>query len=361
MLTDMDFNLEQYLNRELNRLVKDALRVTLKNPKQSAFFARFAAAAGKAEKRRHDFELAGEHIPSFLIASITEICNLNCAGCYAQANHNCDESQELSVAEWSRIFEEAEDLGISAILLAGGEPLLRLEVVKAASKRKSILFPVFTNGTLLNGKAIRLFDSHRNLIPIISIEGDETATDTRRGQGVYEQAAETMRLLRKNGLLFGVSVTVTANNLDEVTENSFIDSLEQSGCKAVLFVEYVPVESPGNAIDDEDRAKLAARINALRAGQREILVISFPGDEAESGGCLAAGRGFFHISASGGAEPCPFSPYSDLNLRYATVREALKSPLFSRLRAEGTLTAAHKGGCVLFEQKETVAGFANAQ
>lgn len=360
-MINKDFDLEQYLSGELERLVKDALRVTLKNPRQSAFFTRFAITAKKAAKRRHDLEQTGEHIPSFLIASITDNCNLNCAGCYAQANHSCVEAQELRVFEWERIFGEAEDLGISAILLAGGEPLLRLEVIESAAKRKGILFPVFTNGTLLDGDAMLLFDSNRNLVPIISIEGDEIATDARRGQGVYGKASETMRRLREHGLLFGVSVTVTTQNLDYVTGGAFIGDLERSGCKAVLFIEYVPVELPGNALDDKGRINLAARIGALRAEQREMLMISFPGDEAESGGCLAAGRGFFHISASGSAEPCPFSPYSDLNLRDCSVREALRSPLFTRLRAEEILTAAHRGGCVLFEQNEAVAELANAR
>jgi hypothetical protein len=35
----------------------------------------------------------------------------------------------------------------------------------------------------------------------------------------------------------------------------------------------------------------------------------------------------------------------------------LKSPLFTSLREEGLLTAAHTGGCVLFDQKEIVSQF----
>ena len=289
-----------------------------------------------------------------MIASITDDCNLHCAGCYAQANHACEKSQELPTTAWERIFDEAAELGVSVILLAGGEPLLRRDVLVAAAKRTGILFPVFTNGTLLDDDALRLFDAHRNLIPIVSIEGDETATDARRGQGVYIQTADTMRRLREHGLLFGVSVTVTADNIDAVTSDAFMDDLERRGCKAALFVEYVPVESPSLALNEDGRIKLAARVGELRARQKGMITISFPGDETEAGGCLAAGRGFFHINASGGAEPCPFSPYSDLNLRDASLRDALQSPLFTRLREDGILAAEHTGGCVLFEQKQAV-------
>ena len=44
------------------------------------------------------------------------------------------------------------------------------------------------------------------------------------------------------------------------------------------------------------------------------LFIGFPGDEDTYGGCLAAGRGFVHVSPSGDLEPCPAAPFSDANL-----------------------------------------------
>ncbi|MCL2496862.1 MAG: radical SAM protein, partial [Clostridiales bacterium] len=221
----MDFDLAQYLSAGIEQLVKDALRVTLKNPKQSAFFLSFAAASQKAAKRRQEFEQAGEHIPSFLIASITDNCNLHCAGCYAKANRLRVASPELPLAAWERIFDEAEALGVSVILLVGGEPLLRRDVLEAAARRSGILFPVFTNGVLPDDSALRMFERHRNLAPIISMEGDENATDARRGPGVYLRITELMRRLRERGLLFGASVTVTSENLVTVTGSAFLDEL----------------------------------------------------------------------------------------------------------------------------------------
>ncbi len=85
-----------------------------------------------------------------------------------------------------------------------------------------------------------------------------------------------------------------------------------------------------------------------------MVFISFPGDEKTSGGCLAAGRGFFHINAMGKAEPCPFSPYSDSNVKETSLKEALNSKLFKRLKEENILLEEHAGGCVLFERKEMV-------
>lgn len=63
---------------------------------------------------------------------------------------------------------------------------------------------------------------------------------------------------------------------------------------------------------------------------------------------------FFHINSHGGAEPCPFSPYSDINVRETSLRQALQSELFRTLQKEDILTGEHSGGCVLFEQQERV-------
>ena len=95
-------------------------------------------------------------------------------------------------------------------------------------------------------------------------------------------------------------------------------------------------------------------IDRLRAACPEVVFVSFPGDEKSSGGCLAAGRGFFHINSHGGAEPCPFSPYSDINVAETSLREALDSALFHALRDNGHLLEDHVGGCVLYEKRELV-------
>jgi MoaA/NifB/PqqE/SkfB family radical SAM enzyme len=105
---------------------------------------------------------------------------------------------------------------------------------------------------------------------------------------------------------------------------------------------------------DEERDYLSGEIARLRDAYPEILFLSFPGDEKSSGGCLAAGRGFFHINSHGGAEPCPFSPYSDINVRDTSLREALHSNLFRALQDGNYLLEDHVGGCVLYEKRRQV-------
>ncbi|MCQ2532689.1 MAG: radical SAM protein [Saccharofermentans sp.] len=354
-----EFDIQEYMSNGVSNVIKSAVKATLKNPKEALFMAEFALATKKASEKRKKAEENGEHIPAFLISSITSSCNLHCAGCYSRQNHACSDKKpvnQLSGEEWNKIFQEADDLGISFILLAGGEPLLRWDVINEAAKHKNILFPIFTNGIFATDKYMDLFDKNRNLVPIISIEGDKDTTDSRRGTGVYDKVMESMAKLYDRNLMFGVSVTVTTENMDEVYDRGFVDRLAKLGCKVIVYVEYVPVteESTYLAPDDSCRDIMNTKLSALRSEVEEMVFISFPGDEKTSGGCVAAGRGFFHINSHGGAEPCPFSPYSDINVKGSSLREALNSKLFKTLQEQGILNEDHVGGCILFEKKSQV-------
>nr|WP_081794711.1 radical SAM protein [[Eubacterium] cellulosolvens] len=358
------FNVQEYMTRSMERVIEDAIRASQENPKEGAFLENFAASGRLAAEKRRMAALEGELIPPFLIASITSTCNLRCAGCYSrffQAGRDRSAVSQLSDEEWTAVFDEAEELGIGFILLAGGEPLLRMGVIEAAGMRPNILFPIFTNGVFMNEKYFGLFERHRNLFPVLSVDGGRRQTDARRGEGMYVRLVENMNELFRRKLFYGVSVMVTAKNLREVTCDKFIDSLRARGCKSVIYVEFIPVdESCGDlSLKEDERETLEYELFRLRETYPDLIFVSFPGDEKRLGGCIAAGRGLFHISSHGAAEPCPFSPYSDVNVKETSIREALKSRLFRMLNQNGLLRDEHEGGCVLHQRKHFVEAVLN--
>lgn len=353
------FVLQKHIEQGVEKIVADTIKATLKNPKESAFMVRFAAASRKASKTRMKLEQDGLHVPGFLIASITSSCNLHCAGCYSRCNNATVDTapvEQLTGEEWTRVFREADELGISFIMLAGGEPLIRRDVIEAAGKMQNIIFPVFTNGTFIDERYFKLLDECRNLVPVLSIEGGKEITDARRGAGIYDLVTANMKKFKEKGLIFGASVTVTTENVKEVTSLEFVRGLADQGCKLIIYVEFVPVteEAKHLAPADAERAYMAETIDALRSNYDDILLLSFPGDELAMGGCMAAGREFFHINSHGGAEPCPFTPYSDTSIKTISLREAMSSRLFDSLREMHVLEEKHVGGCVLFTQRAKV-------
>ncbi len=352
-------NLLSHMSAGIRTLLLDSLKAAVGNPAQLRFLRAFLKNLTKSQKRREMLEASGLHVPPFLIASITANCNLFCTGCYARANQQgcggLQGKQPLDASRWDTLFTEAKEMGVCFILLAGGEPMLRFDVLEAAGKYPEIIFPVFTNGTLINGQMLSFFEMHRNLIPVISLEGNQETTDGRRGSGVYEKVNEAMAALKARRVFFGTSITVTSENITSVTASGFANGLREKGCSLVFYVEYVPADqiSAHLAPTAQDRVVLEEKTKVLK-DTSGMLIVSFPGDEKETGGCLAAGRGFVHINMDGSVEPCPFSPYSDTNLKDISLVQALQSPFLSKMREGGFLMGEHAGGCLLFEKQEEV-------
>jgi MoaA/NifB/PqqE/SkfB family radical SAM enzyme len=118
------------------------------------------------------------------------------------------------------------------------------------------------------------------------------------------------------------------------------------GCRLAIFSEYVPVDNNDTLCALTTESKIALHNFCLHNSDK-ILLIAFPGDEEHFGGCLAAGRGVAHISASGNLEPCPFAAYSDSNVLKAPLLDALASPLLKKIRSESHLLHEGEGGCAL--------------
>ena len=137
----MDMNIQEYLNGGVEYILKDSIRACIKNPKEMRYILKFSKNARKAIRIRKKYAEGGQNIPVFLIASITSNCNLHCKGCYSRANDACNDSEpinQLSSDQWEDIFIQAREIGISFIVLAGGEPMLREDVILKASKYPEI-------------------------------------------------------------------------------------------------------------------------------------------------------------------------------------------------------------------------------
>ncbi|NLG36652.1 MAG: radical SAM protein [Clostridiales bacterium] len=306
---------------------------------------------------RHRLQKEGVTVPAILIISATTACNLRCSGCYAGV---CSSGirKEMPLESLDRIIGEARELGVSLIMIAGGEPFLRPGLLETAARHRALPVVVFTNGTMVSER-MELLSAHRNLLPVVSLEGSAEETDRRRGAGVYRQVTETMQSMRESDLLFGVSLTATAGNIDSVTDPGYAVKLRELGARMVFYVEYVPADpdAPQEPLSAEQKATLSRRFLKL-SRQTGMLCVAFPGDETPYGGCLASGRGFVHINAAGGLEPCPFAPFSDRNAVTDGLLEALRSPLLAEVRKNHHMLEEGKGGCALWSNREWLAALA---
>jgi MoaA/NifB/PqqE/SkfB family radical SAM enzyme len=340
------------LNKSLGKFFGDAWKITLKNPAQAYYFLRTVQWQKKAARIRREQAGQGVRVPPMIIYSITDRCNLHCKGCYAQALHTSLMS-ELDNDKMKNTIREAKELGVSFMILAGGEPLVRKEIIDIIREFKDVMFFVFTNGTMIDEKLADSMRPLHNLVPIISLEGHRAETDMRRGSGVYEHLTGVIRRLKQRNIFFGTSITLTSTNFRTVTDKVFVRELNNLGCRLFFFSEYTPIneETESWVITDEQADILPYIVKEFRE-KFSALFISVPGDERDFGGCLSAGRGFVHISAQGDIEPCPFAPYSDTNLRESSLKEALKSEFLAAVRESDHHLKETKGGCALWRERE---------
>ncbi|MFX1255266.1 MAG: radical SAM/SPASM domain-containing protein [Promethearchaeota archaeon] len=309
----------------------------------------------KATHTRKKLQEQGIIVPPFMAFSITSRCNLKCDGCYAQAQHRSLE-EEMTANQLRQVLVQARELGIATILLLGGEPLVRREILSITQDFPEIFFLLLTNGLFLNESTIKKLKQQRNIVPLISLEGPEQETNQRRGRGVFEHILNAMEIMNKHKIIFGTSATITRKNFDIVVDEQFIKQLITKGCFIIGYIEYLPVVEGTEdlRITVEQRKIKSNLIASFRKNYHGTAFIDLPSDEDAFGGCLFRGGGLIHVSSEGNLEPCVFFPMSDSNLKDMPLIEALQSPLFKTLRKEEEQKNEAKRGCVLWENREWV-------
>jgi len=335
--------------------LRQALRIIRSDP--SLLFAGTSLLwhQNQAAATRAEYEKEGLFVPPVMIVSITSRCNLACAGCYMKQRRQ-QPAPEMSPDVLLSVVSQASELGVSVIVIAGGEPLVRIdEILRIARAFPQVLFPVFSNGLLIDEEKASALADLKNIVPVISFEGFRSETDLRRGVGVYDRLLDVCSLLKARGIFFGCSITVTRENSARVLGEPFIRSMLEAGARAFVFVEYVPIE-PGteeHVLTPEQRTRLCSSLVAFTR-TFPALFIGFPGDDEEYDGCLAAGRGFVHVSPSGDLEPCPAAPFSDANLAKIPFKEALRSDFLQQICKNHDQLTETNGGCALWTNREWV-------
>jgi len=290
-------------------------------------------------------ETYGTNPPLFLTLSPGKTCNLHCTGCYA--NSGAD-SEKLDWNTFDRIISEAKTLwGVHLLVISGGEPLAYRSdgkgILDSAEKHPDVFFLVYTNGTLINDAVAKRLATLGNVTPAISVEGWRERTDERRGAGIYDKVLETMGRLRRAGVPFGISLTATRHNVEEIFSDEFLDFFfEKQGALYGWLFQYMPI-GRSFTLDlmptPEQRVWMWNRAwNVIR--QRHIFLADFWNHATLSDGCLAAGRsdgGYLHIDWNGAVSPCVFVPYSPVDIRnvYAsggTLNDIWANPFFTGIR-----------------------------
>ena len=269
----------------------------------------------------------GVQVPWTILIDPTSACNLKCKGCWAGEYSKHD---TMSFDLLDRIISEAKEMGIYYIVMSGGEPMLYPHLFEIAEKHRDVAFMLYTNGTLIDDEMAARMVELGNISPAISIEGNRERTDARRGPGTFDRIMSAMDNLKRHGAIFGFSITITSENAYEAFSDEFIDLMIQKGALYGWSFHYIPIGRDPDLrlmVTPEQRAYLAERVPYIRR-TKPIQVADFWNDGELTGGCIAGGRRYFHITAKGDVEPCAFVHFAVDNIKDKSLRDILLSPLF---------------------------------
>lgn len=340
---------EVYLsNPAIKEFIDRLARETHPNVQRRLIYNWFVNAMFRGVPRQRELEeQLGINIPNFILVDPTSACNLRCEGCWA-GNY---ERHELDLATLERVCREANELGIYWLAFSGGEPFLSPHLLELARRHRDMAFMAYTNGTLIDDKVADELQEAGNLTPAFSLEGWEKETDARRGKGVFARVMAAMERLKKRGVVFGVSLTITANNVEVVTSDEFIDFLIERGVRYGWSFHYIPIgRNPDTRLilSPDQRAYLAERIPYIRT-HKPLQIADFWNDGELTNGCLAGGRRYFHINAAGEAEPCAFVHFATHNFKESNLLEILRSPLFMAYRKRQAFSANQLRPCPIID------------
>jgi len=302
---------------------------------------------GDVQKQQEFKALHGRRPPGLLTVSPTKACNLKCIGCYANSSGLAHE--KLSWDVFDHVLDDARNIfGNRFVVISGGEPFAYKDqgkdLLDMVAKHDDMFFMAYTNSLLIEDKTAARMAELGNFSPAISVEGWREKTDERRGAGVFDGIMASMARLRKYGVPFGISLTATTKNCEELFSDEFIDYLflEQGALYGWVF-HYMPI-GRSFTLDlmptPQQRLWMWQRTWEI-IEKKKYFLVDFWNHGTLVDGCISAGRssggGYLYINWDGKVMPCVFVPYSPVNVndlykQGKTLADAWEEPFFENIR-----------------------------
>jgi radical SAM protein with 4Fe4S-binding SPASM domain len=150
--------------------------------------------------------------------NVTRRCNLKCPTCLAEAS-TFPVSDDAPLSVWQDIIDKLASAGVSTIVVTGGEPTIRRDLVDLLRYARERFEQIFmnTNGTLLTpdlcSRLCGLLDQVH-----VSVDGSTAELhDQFRGEGNFDKTLQGVRFLKEANIeKIGLSPTLIQANIRDL-------------------------------------------------------------------------------------------------------------------------------------------------
>lgn len=363
--SDGEFEKLTHIHRMGANLGPFLRRLIHERPAAARAILRFIATWTADIYRRKALRASGEAHPCTVVIEPTDRCNLSCPGCYAKSTRD---GSDLTYEQLVEVVQQVVDMGVSLVTISGGEPFLRERqdqtLTRLARRFSDRGFLIYTNGTMIDDEIAARLGKVGNIFPAISVEGFEHQTDRRRGKGIYQKDRKVRQLLARHGVMTGFSATLTCENAASICTDEFLDLRIREGDLFGWFFLMHPIgraPRPDLMVSARQRILLRQTVARWRDEQRPVFLGDFWNDGHLTGGCIAAGKCYFHIYANGDISPCVFTPVAAGNIfdiirgcsPYRSLDEFIqKNPVFVAFRQEQARITDRNRPCLLIDNPE---------
>jgi radical SAM protein with 4Fe4S-binding SPASM domain len=166
----------------------------------------------------------GRRVPAEVSIEVTHRCPLECQHCYNNLPMSDPQARhlELSIEEYTRLFDELVEAGCLWILFTGGEIFARKDFldIYTQAKKRGFLITLFTNGTMITPKIADHLAEYRPFSIEITLYGAtrETYETLTRIPGSFDRCMRGIHLLLERGLPLRLKTVPTTVNYHEVYE-----------------------------------------------------------------------------------------------------------------------------------------------
>ncbi len=213
-----------------------------------------------------------DHFPAVLVMNITRNCNLRCAHCYSSSGGGV--FADLPFESWKKAVETAAGMGVTNVLVSGGEPLVRKDAVELISLMKDCGMKV---GLSTNGTAITMQLARRlaGLVDYagISIDGPQPVHDRFRGvDGAYRASLKGIANARAAGMKVGLRCTITRMNAEHT--DSIFELAHSLGIERICFYHLAYAGRGGAEMDIDNRTRLAVTEKIFRNAKEDMEILT---------------------------------------------------------------------------------------
>lgn len=153
--------------------------------------------------------------PARMDIAVTPECNLLCEKCY----RDDQPISQMTLSEWCQVYEILWKIGIPQIVITGGEPTLRDDIVELVANAEEFVIGLVTNGTQLERLAEALAEASLDYTQITIESLNPVTHDCMTGiTGSWEMTRNGILAAKNVGIQVATNTTLTKRNRHEFND-----------------------------------------------------------------------------------------------------------------------------------------------